>query len=390
MLISLTIFVKPSTVTAASSASVDVLFVLYDAGETFGLHPVWTALQANSVRHSLLLFGTSRRIASSAHHRLDAQRDCGVSKEVGVEGWHREQTLNARDLKHVLGCVTAKVIVTGTNAALQKQIAEAYGVRGANVLSFYDSLAPLSTNPLAYEFVTSSAAFKSGQLLVPTHRQLAEALAFDHNARVSAVGQPSLEHSQLRAQMYATSQMRVELPGIENNKPTLLYAGGYDDRYAEAFEMFARASKDLSDFNVVIAPHPHESGEVERRLLLKTDNHQAIFLPRGMRTVDGALISDVVVSQRSTIGIQAIFMGKPVIYLDVHDTNYTDAGIRSGIATQVFSEHDFLAAVHATSAKATWPKRDVFKQLGIPRYSTWKIYSKIKQQLCSQSKMPCS
>ena len=64
-----------------------------------------------------------------------------------------------------------------------------------------------------------------------------------------------------------------------------------------------------------------------------------MIAPKGLPSSHLASISDVIITQNSTIGIQALFMKKPVVYFDRH-SNYKDIAIQTGAAYQADNPTD--------------------------------------------------
>jgi CDP-glycerol glycerophosphotransferase (TagB/SpsB family) len=152
---------------------------------------------------------------------------------------------------------------------------------------------------------------------------------------VKVVGQPSLEtwYRLVATVNPASLYARLHIPP---GKKILLFAGQYGEGYADILEAFLRAAlvelNSQEDMYLVLSYHPKTTGELEREAIERHPHPRLILMPQGMTTAELATVSSAVVTWRSTVGIQAAFLGKPVLYFnfDLHD--YTNNLIEKGLA----------------------------------------------------------
>ena len=125
--------------------------------------------------------------------------------------------------------------------------------------------------------------------------------------KATVVGHPSLDAwiSKGNSKLYDQSaeQKRV------------LFVGGYGPGYREAFREFLLAMKQLPEFRTRISIHPKVRGELEHKLLKETKVTNVQILAAAHSTISEALQSEVIVSHQSSVGIQALFLGIPTIFL---------------------------------------------------------------------------
>jgi hypothetical protein len=303
-----------------------VAFVVYDAGETLSFLPVagrirdrglevrwipltpWTAdlLRANGEEFLRLPDG----IREMAHlEARDARTDMAY--------WNR--TLAARP---------PDVAVSGVVSMAQAQLGRSLRDSGIRTRGFHDGFQPPRPGSIA---VQAASAFE--ELWVPTARVRDEFLAMGIPAVLA--GQPTLEAWRRASAEVDEAEVR-RLLGIGGDDRLLLYAGQYGPGYRETLESFLDAVRPILEadpfLHLVVSHHPRTEGEVEREELARAGLRRAIMAPEEMPTMELAVAAEVVLTWASTVGVQAAFMGKPVVYYSPpadFDTYLVDQGAAS-------------------------------------------------------------
>ena len=139
----------------------------------------------------------------------------------------------------------------------------------------------------------------------------------------------------------------------------------------------------MTQFNIYVSLHPKVDGFLERKILKKYKNKNILILPKEIKTSRVASVADIIVSQNSTVGTQAIFMGKISIFLDLPTSKYKAFVIQKGLAKKISSSDDFIRYIKQISFKK--PKKteniSLFYYLGIPTDSSRKIGKMITDML---------
>ncbi len=181
------------------------------------------------------------------------------------------------------------------------------------------------------------------------------------------MGNPSIE--QWRAEIsnfdsFRQSTLRIRLFG-NDTRPILFYGGAYGEDYEESFIMFAEACQHLRrDFNLILTLHPRVDGSFERKVI-QNMGLEDILVIANISTVHAVVLSDIVVVQRSTVGIQALFVDRPSIYLDVTNS-FKNVGIYAGISPQVTNVQSFLKVVQEMTERKFMLKPELLSRMGIP------------------------
>ncbi len=348
------------------------LFVLYDAGETKGLQPVFKELDKKSIDYAILAFSTALSLVESQQPAKSFDKNCGVVLSAERIHWSRTRKLSEKQIAKLKGCVRPKVIVTGVVSEVQAQVARSYK-KEAFVAGFYDAFSPPEEDTLVVR-----AGDSWDEIWIPTNK-LSSSLLKGHRLRV--VGQPSLEHW---AQTTANVDPRKIYAKLElaATRPMVLYAGGYGRDYAEAFRLFVRATRAFPSLTFLLSLHPKVDGKLEKQILREEGAENIQVVPKTIDTKSVSVIAEVIVCHRSTVGVQALFMNKPVIYLDLPTGNYTNVAIQENWAVQVRSLNEFQKVLERLVKKKSGDKPlDIYSLAEIPRRATLLISRVIEDRL---------
>jgi hypothetical protein len=311
------------------SVQAKVLFVFYDAGETYALKPV---LEKLTVPYKVLVMGTSRTLFSGEKYILDIHKNCKTSVVIPREGWPRERALSEADLSKIVACYEPKVIVTGAVSKAQYQIASRFKNLSKPVVSYVDAFTKIDKKSIVQSFIQIS-----DHIIVPTD-VAKESLGGADNIHV--LGQPSLEKwAQLKISEDKKTKLKKKLG--ESGK-RVLFVGSYGKGYGELFKNFLEASKE-SPFDISISLHPKSSGDLEKRLI-KEANSKVKVLSKFVPTSEWAQVADLVVCYRSTVCFQALNIPKQVAFYELESSSYRNFLLDQKVA-QRLTKKDFGQAL---------------------------------------------
>ena len=108
----------------------------------------------------------------------------------------------------------------------------------------------------------------------------------------------------------------------------MLFAGDYSNTYPDALKTFVNAADMLPDSLFLMTYHPKSDGNLERSAIAEsTVNNIHLIEHDAFSTATLSTIASTVVVHKSSIAQQAIYPGKPVIYVarpDYHNLMLTE------------------------------------------------------------------
>lgn len=350
----------------------DLTFFLYDAGETKVLEPVIEELKRAQKTYKIIAVGTASLLLKESPQKIDLNAACGVEASITAEAWKRDQTLSDKDLEKLKSCADASVLVTGYNSALQTQLVSSFKGSNTETVMFYDSFNPpqICKDSDRSSCFAENAALAADVVLTSTYG-LRDAFQRITPARCLVLGNPTLESWQKDMETVDREKLYASL-NISAEKPLILYMGGYGEDYESSFALFLDSVKNLTPYQVVIALHPKMDGAFEEKLVREKNLSFVTIAPKTIPTSNLAALAALVVTQRSTTGVQARFAGIPVIYLDTHPEKYTNFLISAKQVAQFSSPEDFideLAVIEQRNRSA----QSLNQQMGVPLGAAQKI-----------------
>jgi len=305
------------------SLQAKVLFVLYDAGESYGLKPVIKIMKNNRVEFKVMVMGTARTLFSSSEYLLDINKDCNVSTLVERTDWPRTRPLSVADLKRAAICYHPNVVITGAVSTIQLQLAEYYQTQNIKVVSFVDAFTRVKPGSIVQKFKSIS-----DYLIVPS---VGVKKSLGGGERIKVLGQPSFEKWDELSHYVDKSRMAKF---IKKGK-ILLFVGSYGTGYKKMLEGFIKAVQGISDqYQILLSLHPKSDGKLESTLIKKLKS-RIILLPKKIKTYEWATISDLIICYRSTVCIQSLAMDKPVAYFELDRSNYSNFLLEKKIASKL-------------------------------------------------------
>jgi predicted glycosyltransferase len=333
--------------TARGDAAVPrtVSIFVYDAGETLGLLPVAPLLEARNIRAQWIPL-TPWALQILEREPVSLVRPSEEFQQMP----HVKDRLALSDVSYLLRLMAERkpdLAILGLVSGIQELLARELKKLGIRTVGFYDAFDTTDRDSIIWR-----VARQLDEVWVPT-KKIKYNLDSLGLKRVKVLGQPSLETWRRLESKVSLSSLYEQLR-IPPGKQILVFAGQYGDGYVEILEAFLRAAKSVldeqEDLYIVLSPHPKTGGEAERAALLKYGHQRFIVARQGVTTAELAVASSVVITWRSTVGIQAAFLGKPVIYFNFNVRDYRNDLIEEGIA-QATTPSTFSMALRTTLAR---------------------------------------
>lgn len=346
-----------------------VLFVLFDAGETKALQPVMQKLEEAGRDYRVLSFGTSWMLMKEHPRAIDIFKELGVSSKTDQRKWPRERPLSKKILSTIGKVIAADLAIVGMVSTLQQQIAQLFKSKGAAILCYYDGFAFGETEMIQPFLEVAS------RVLVPSEHIARSMQTMDESVVIDVVGQPVVEYWLQQAKQTDLEEIKSKLP-IDSKKPLLIYISGYGEGYLEAFTSFVKAIQYVDHFHIGLSLHPKMDGALEKEVLAAYDCPHVFVIPKDIETFQAVALADLVVAWRSTVGVQAAFLGKPVVYLDLPGSSYRSLAIEQGWALQLCDPGQFLKLlVEFADEKVAAETR--FVEGGVPKQAVDLIFHRI-------------
>lgn len=352
------------------SREAKVLFLLFDAGETKALEPVMKELEATSFAFQVLAFGTAWELMKHSPHTINIHQLLGISTDVDQRQWDRTRALETRDINKLCSILSPDVVLSGAVSEIQRQVIVGLKQKGADIILFYDSFAPIQN----FDFTPDLLKY-SDIVLVPSKNVADSIQALSPNVKIDIVGQPIIEQWNEENERLDKEKVKQQLR-LDSDEPLLVYVCGYGEGYQESFTSFVQAIRFVDHLNICIALHPKMDGQFEREILDNFDCNNILWAPPELETSHLVGLADLVITWRSTVGVQAAFLGKPVIYLDHPGSTYSSLAIEKGWAIQIFDSNELLKLL-IEFEKAVISSNQRFEESGIPIQSKQLILKKL-------------
>jgi hypothetical protein len=321
--------------------------VTYDAGETLGLLPTTPLLKEYGVEVIWVpLTPWTQRLLESAKQSRVVPLPDNIH-----EMPHLSDRFNIGKIDYWLKQILTehpKLVILGLVSNLQEQLAIQCKEMGIPTVGFYDSFDPASADSIVFQ-----VARAVNEVWVPTESVKVSLRALGIKS-VLVLGQPSVE-TWIRTATEMNPADVLRRQGISPQRRVILYAGQYGEGYKEILSSFAfqvqKETASNSNLTVVFSPHPRTDGEMERKVIadLPHSNRFMMAAP-GLTTAELASIAAVVVTWTSTVGVQAVFIGKPVIYYHFSTDAFSNDLIAKGIA-RLATPHNFSMILKEMLAK---------------------------------------
>jgi hypothetical protein len=362
-----------------SKHSVDFLFVGFDTGETY----VWEEVirDWDHARESgILAMATAAKIAKDLPVFTSVQEEHKFFLE-DVDT-HRLAELTEAQLEQVKA-LEANYVITGMYSKAQRQVAELFHQKNVPVIAFWDCPASYEHLPQDLMANVENIVQIADAVLVPSLE-----IAKDLNTRFTTgkavvVGHPAIDLAVESIHTINTGKVKKKLP-FSTQKPLVSYVGGYEENnngYQAAFTLFLEGIKHLgSKVQLLVQLHPRASGDFEEKLLgqfaKENPDFPQYFLSSPfteLQAFEAVAVASLVATHRSTLGTQSFLAGKPVIYVDLPNTPFTNFSIEKGYSKQLTNAGALRDYVE--NNWETVPITDGYQQCAIPKDGTQNIRS---------------
>ncbi len=352
-------------------------FFLYDAGETGALLPVFELLTVRKIDYRIYAITTAAKILVDHPQRV-AETNVHPLLKRPAESWPREEVYDEAVVQEVCNALDCDLFLTGMASKIQSQVLARLQSQKVPAWTIFESF---SEN---YAHFTHAYFDAKPNLILTTSLPILDFFkSFRPGQSVELVGQPSLEKWIQSASQISRADV-LKKSGVElRDRPLLIYAGGYGPDFPEGLRLFLDFSRRLiEDFEICVAAHPRSTRELEQESLKAFGLQDKIrLLPADMTTAEAIVAADIVMSHRSLVGMQALFIGKPTVYLDPFPARYKDLAIELGWSPQVQTFDQLKAALDRCLHQKPPPASSLFEAAGIPTNSAQRIADLIELKI---------
>lgn len=335
-----------------------ILFVAYDQGESNAFIRIQEKLKSSNIPYRILAMGRAAEIFKNDPALIHVEEL--THNEALFD--NRNQPLNQNLVYQLAEMISAKIVYTGMASRAQAQIANIWERRGAKVIAFYDNFEPVDSINYVQPFLEELSSVDEFHVPSKTTASSFQAIAESKGAMVRVTGQPSLEDWDTIYQETDTDLLRETL-NIHPNQPVVLFAGDYSKSYPRAFQTFIEATRLLPDTLFLVTYHPKFDGGLERRIIESQAGGNVNILHHGTySTAVLSTIASAVIVHKSSVAQQAIYRGKPVIY--VTDTDYQNLMLTEQLAIRASSPKPMAVMIKAHILGYRPPA--MAEKLGIP------------------------
>ncbi len=353
-----------------------ILIVTFDAGETYAFLPVIKELENKKASYMILAMGTSTTLLKESH--IPQNKIIYLDKDLAYpeaidRSWDRYKELNQADLKKALNRVHTGVVLSGVSSFVQKQVLQHFSNKGAYTFSFYDNFNPVQKSP--YYPITKEIHRIVDNVLVPS--LVVQGSVYRSN--VNIVGHPTIEEWSKYPYLYSKSRTRKNWD-LPSNKNIITFIGGYTDEYKAALTSFLIKIKGREDYHVLLPLHPKSDGLWEKALVKELKIKNASILDKVQATPEAVIASDLVVCHQSTVGIQALFAERPVLFYDPEPKGIPyNVAVNAWEFASICIEPDKLIEAIKNCMQKKIDTDFLYRKTGIPRDSTQIITSLLMQ-----------
>ena len=360
--------------------SADFVFLWRDAGETLALEPVIQQLIAQQYTCTAIVTGYGTcpyNDNTPLPPYVTTLYRMGVPLSSLEPLANRSSRLPEDDVKLLTEHVHGTVLVTGMVSAVQLQLSLALASK--QTIGYDDGFAAWneSTWPAAFTQVPAIDA-----LYVTASMIAANASRLHPKLSVATVGSPTLEawvadtsnHTrlqQVREQVFGNIQV-----------PILAYYGGYGAGYNASVELYARLISSLLETEEVhgaFLRHPGNFTDAVEQQIFQDYGVAAhiTMVDRRYATADIAAITNVSLSQGSTVCVQALFIGKPSLFLSAPGDDSSNIATQLGLLPDAHTLQEGLEQYKLFKHTDFLFDRSRLDASGIPRNASQHITSRL-------------
>ena len=330
LLLLLTTFL-PTALAVSPVCSTDVLFLAYDQGESNAFLRIQAQLDKRAVSYKIIAFG---RAAEIYRHHPALIHIKGISDNPDLH-FHREQNISIKAIRQASESIRAKIIYSGMASKAQAQLLNHYGKQDSYLIAFYDNFDPVESKKYVQPFLGELNRVDEFHLPSDQTATSFETLKQIKQAKTVVTGQPVLEAWDEIFIKTDPEALRKKLE-INSDQSVILFAGGYDDDYPNSFRIFLKATKLMPGTLFLVTHHPKYSGELEQQLIGEEETSNVRLLHEHQAsTPELSTIASAVVVHKSTVAQQALYKGKPVVY--VADSSFSNFILKTQLANRAYT-----------------------------------------------------
>lgn len=349
-------------------AKTEILFLAQDAGETNAFIPLMRLLEEKEVPFDALVGGVAEEIilkepSLKGHAISFAAYGVQVDKN-----WPRDKKAEAAVIARIQEAFSPRVVLSGVAFDLQGQIMEALQNKGVECLAYWDNFTDEGDNPY-FKTARRVQAYAS-TLLLPS--EALYRVPFFQTRERTVVGHPALD---LWRCLVPSEELKQTL---SLSKKVISYVGGYGKDYEEGFSLFVQSLKKghFEDFQILVLPHPKTDGSFEKKMIQEKSLPSDIRILTGYSTPSIAALSDLILCHQSTVGVQALAIPKPVLFLIPESQKYQNPLLEKGLVKRLGEKDDLEKEVRqALSGQVV----DIYKAMGIPENGVQHLYEEISR-----------
>lgn len=335
-----------------------VLFVAYDQGESNAFMRIQEKLRSANIPYRILAMGRAAEIFKDdpALIKIDELTHNQALFD------NRNHPLDQKLVYKLAEMISSKIVYTGMASRAQAQIANIWERRGAKVIAFYDNFEPVDSINYVQSFLEELNYLD--EFHVPSKKTAIsfQGLAESLGAKVTVTGQPTMEEWDSTYENTDTFLLRNTLD-IAPDQPVVLFAGDYSNSYPNAFHTFIAATRMLPDILFLVTYHPKFDGGLEQSIIESQSTGNVRLLHHGTySTATLSTIASAVIVHKSSVAQQAIYRGKPVIY--VTEQNYQNLMLTEHLAIRASTAKPLAIMINAHIQGYRPPA--IAEKLGIP------------------------
>ncbi|MGI9277143.1 MAG: hypothetical protein ACR2PT_20145 [Endozoicomonas sp.] len=356
----------------AQRQNLDVLFVAYDQGESSAFMQLEKALKKASINYRIITLGRAVDVFygnSKSFSPAESRQSAFISD--------RKMLLDEGELHRVVSKFNPAIVYTGLASAAQAQLLNTFKSKGSYAIAFYDNFDPVAGKEYVIPFLNEVSEID--EYHVPSQ---ATADSFKdqpqlHGTPIKVTGQPALEAWDEVYRSTDSEKLRSTLK-LPSSRQVVLFAGGYDSSYEEYFHVFIESTRQMPNVSFLVTYHPKTSGKLERRIIEKyaLDNVRLVNT-KDYSSQSLSKIASAVVVHKSSLGTQALYKNKPVLY--VAEQSFENFLIQKKLARLASTPKTVRQAL-LEALKTDTPQHSL-NELGTPSHPTDQIINQLKRLL---------
>lgn len=361
----------------ADVPQVDVLFCPYDMGDANAIKKLAQELEKEELVLKILPLGKAEEVFEKSPHLIKTNFPNTVSD--------REKILTSDQLAFIKNSIKPKIVIAGMASAIQAQVLNLFKKEKAYTVAFYDNF----DSPEGKEYIQPflKKINQIDEYFLPSQSTLSGFQSLDktRHSKLSVLGQPVLEDWDEIFSNTNRDGLRKHLSMLPEDQ-LILFVGGYDDTYKEYFRLFVRAMKAFKDnhsITILVTYHPKTDGSLERSIVEeeKADNVKVVD-KHGPSTAVVATVANVLCCHKSSVGVLALYVGLPVIYV-AKKGELNNFAIKQGLALEIDNATELVTAIKRILSTSNTNQTQT-KNIGIPKDSTRNTIKRIKEILISK------